>query len=96
MCKALKIPRSSYYDERKLVKKIVGTFKSIRNNYGMRKIKAKLKAENIIVYRRKIGRIMHHEGLVSGYTKAKFHRPKSSCNESKVNNIVDRKFKRQQ
>ena len=103
MCRVLKIPRSSYYyekkpkpDESKLVKKIVDIFKSSRNNYGTRKIKAKLKEENIIVSRRKIGRIMRHEGLVSNYTKAKFHHPKSSCNESKVNNIVDRKFKNRQ
>lgn len=47
---------------------------------------------DITVSRRKIGKIMKQEGLVSTYTTAQFRPQKDSCNESKVENIVDRHF----
>ena len=102
MCKVLKISRSSYYyktkakpEETGLVVNIVDLFKSSRNNYGTRKIKSKLADKNIIASRRRIGRIMKKEGLVSSYTTAKFRPQKDTCNESKFDNVVDRQFSKQ-
>ena len=102
MCEVLQISRSTYYyevkaktDETELTTSIVDIFTASRNNYGTRKIKVKLKERNIIASRRRIGRIMKQEGLVSNYTTAQFHPHKDTCNESKIKNIVDRKFSKQ-
>ncbi|WP_110952830.1 IS3 family transposase [Anaerosinus massiliensis] len=102
MCKVLQIPRSTYYyeakanpDESKLVANIVDIFKASRNNYGTRKIKSDLKDRNIIASRRRIGRIMRQEGLISSYTTAQFRPQKDTCNESKTKNVVDRQFSEQ-
>jgi putative transposase len=75
MCKVLQLPRATYYYEVKegqslddelspLVKEI---FRKSRNNYGTRKIKAELKKQGYIVSRRRIGRIMKKNGLISNY-----------------------------
>lgn len=102
MCKVLQIPRSTYYyeskdktDESSLVNEIIDIFKSSRNNYGTRKIKVELEKRNYIVSRRRIGRIMRDEGLVSNYTVAQFKPHIDTCNESKVANLVNRKFNEQ-
>lgn len=102
MCKVLQIPRSTYYyeakakpDETELTAAIIDVFKASRNNYGTRKIKVKLKEKDIIASRRRIGRIMKQEGLVSNYTTAQFRPKKDTCNESNIENIVDRNFNKQ-
>ncbi len=66
-----------------------------RGNYGTRKIKHKLAEKDITVSRRRIGRIMKQEGLVSAYTIATFRPSKDTCNESKIHNIVNRQFHEQ-
>ena len=70
MCKVLKISRSTYYyeakqkaDESQLTAAIIDIFKTSRNNYGTRKIKRELAKRDMIVSRRRIGRIMKQEGL---------------------------------
>ena len=102
MCKVLQISRSSYYyvakekvEESDLVAEIIKIFKESRNNYGTRKIKIELKKEGYHVSRRKIGRIMKQEGLVSKYTVAQFKPHIDQCNESKVENVVNREFNNQ-
>lgn len=70
-------------------------FKASRSNYGTRKIKIELAKEDLIISRRRIGRIMKQEGLVSSYTTAQFKPVKDTCNESKTENIVDRNFDEQ-
>lgn len=99
LCKVLKISRSTYYyetkqktDESELTVSIIDIFKASRNNYGTRKIKKELADRDMIVSRRRIGRIMKQEGLVSSYTTAQFHPQKDTCNESKVANVVNREF----
>jgi len=99
MCKVLKISRSTYYyeakqkaDESQLTAAIIDIFKTSRNNYGTRKIKRELAKRDMIVSRRRIGRIMKQEGLVSIYTTAQFHPQKNACNESKIANVVNREF----
>ncbi len=80
MCGLLQIARSTYYYEAKirddqedeLTYLIVDIFKQSRNNYGQRKIKVELKKKGWIVSRRRIGRIMNEQGLVSKYTVAQF------------------------
>lgn len=99
MCKVLQVPRSTYYYESKtkestdeITPKVIEIFKSSRNNYGTRKIKIELKKQEIIVSRRKIGKIMKANGLVSNYTVAQYKPHISKCNESKVANELNREF----
>ena len=101
MCNVLKISRSLVYYSKsqktldsKLENHIIRIFKASRNNYGTRKIKFELKKHhNYEVSRRKIGYIMKKYALVSNYTIKQFKIHKTSCNESKIANVVDRDFK---
>lgn len=72
--------------------KIRDIFHASRNNYGTRKIKKELEQEGDTVSRRRIGRIMKQEGLVSNYTAAAFRPQKDTCNESETENVVNRQF----
>lgn len=99
LCKVLQVPRSTYYyeakqksDETALVIAVTDVFKSSRNNYGTRKIKVELAKRDYYISRRRIGRIMNQEGLVSNYTVAQYKPHASKCNESNVANLVNRKF----
>lgn len=99
MCLVLQIPRSTYYyvakqkvDETALTTAIIDVFKASRNIYGTRKIKVELSKLGYRVSRRRIGRIMKHNGLVSKYTVAKFKVHTDKCNEAKVANLVNRNF----
>lgn len=72
MCKVLQIPRSTYYYEAKerateddITSDVIDIFHTSRQNYGTRKIKVELKKRGLIVSRRRIGRIMQEQGLVS-------------------------------
>lgn len=102
MCNVLGFSRSTYYyqhkqkkDESPLASEIVDIFKASRNNYGTRKIKIELKKLGLTVSRRRIGRIMKQEGLVSNYTVAQFKPHFDKCNEAKIANLVDRHFNEQ-
>ena len=68
-------------------------FRESRQNYGTRKIKVELKKKKWIVSRRRIGRIMKEQGLVSKYTIAQYKPSKSTCNESNQANELNRQFK---
>lgn len=64
MCKVLKLFRSTYCyeakqkaDESQLTAVIIGIFKTSHNNYGTRKIKRELAKRDMIVSRRRIGRL---------------------------------------
>ena len=99
MCRVLQIPRSTYYyesnakeEESGLIVAIKEIFRKSRNNYGTRKIKMELSKQDMIAYRRRMGRIMRQESLVSNYTTAQFKPQKDRCNESKVKNVVNREF----
>ena len=99
MCRVLQVNRSTYYyeskqhsDESGLVSEIKEIFRTSRNNYGTRKIKKELMNTGKQVSRRRIGRIMKQEGLVSNYTTAQFKPQKAICNESKTQNILGRQF----
>ena len=99
MCRVLQVNRSTYYYEAKqtpddsaLSSEITEIFKASRNNYGTRKRKKELMKTGKQVSRRRIGRIMKQEGLVSNYTTAQFKLHKDTCNESKTENVPDRQF----
>ena len=99
MCRVLQVNRSSYYyeakqlpDESGLASGIKEIFCKSRNNYGTRKIKRGLMKTGKQVSRRRIGRIMKQEGLVSNYTTAQFKPQKDTCNESKTENVLNRQF----
>ena len=99
MCRVLQVNRSTYYyeakqkpDESELASEITEIFRASRNNYGTRKIKKELMDAGKQISRRRIGRIMKQEGLVSNYTTAQFKPHKDACNESKIENVLDRQF----
>jgi transposase InsO family protein len=102
MCKVLKISRSSYYyilnnesilkDESELIEVVKNIFYGSRQTYGTRRIKCELRKLNIIMSRRRIGRIMAEHGLVSKYTIASFKPQKSKVNEEYITNILNRNF----
>ena len=110
MCDVLEIPRSTYYyyanlareqrrkvEDKELSKDIMRIFKESRNNYGTRKIKKELEKqlEPKQVSRRRIGRLMREMGLVSNYTVAQFKPHKSTSNESKIHNVLQRNFRQE-
>lgn len=76
----------------KFVSAIKKIFNSSKNNYGTRKIKVELAKLNYMVSRRKIGRIMRENGLVSNYTVKRFKLHKPTCNNDPIKNELDRKF----
>ena len=99
MCRVLQVNRSTYYyeaatkkDESELTADIQEIFRKSRNHYGTRKIKKELADCGKQVSRRRIGRIMKQEGLISSYTTAQFKPQKDRCNESKVANVLNRQF----
>ncbi|WP_134757217.1 IS3 family transposase [Paenibacillus athensensis] len=99
MCEVLQIARSTfYYDaqeratEDAITEAIVDIFHKNRKAYGTRKIKVKLHERGFIVSRRRIGRMMSEQGLVSTYTVAQYKPHKTACNESRTANILRREF----
>lgn len=100
MCKLLQVPRSTFYYEAKkrdhqdeeITKLIIKIYKDSRRIYGQRKIKEELKHLGFIVSRRRIGRIMKEQGLVSKYTIAQYKPMKSTVNEEKISNTLNREF----
>ncbi|WP_269320182.1 IS3 family transposase [Brevibacillus thermoruber] len=90
MCKILQVNRSTYYYESneqssvndEVEQAIIRIFEENQRVYGARKIKAKLQEEGMTVSRRRIGRLMKKNGLVSVYTVAQYKPHMSSCNES--------------
>lgn len=100
MCEILKVNESTYYYKSKtiktnddlLAKEIVSIFNENRQVFWTRKIKEILKTKNIIVSRRKIGRIMKEKGLISTYTTKQYRRHNDNVNENIIANVVNRKF----
>ena len=101
MCAVLQLPRSTYYyeakirdnqEEEELTELIVDIFNDNRKVYGQRKIKKKLEKLGWQVSRRRIGRIMKAQGLVSKYTVAQYKPHKSTVNESEIGNTLNREF----
>jgi len=105
MCNVLQLSRSSYYYEAKqqqgqsednLSAAIMDIFHKSRQTYGTRKIKIELKKRGMVVSRRRIGRIMKENGLVSKYTVAQFNPFVEPSNETDVKNELNREFHQQE
>lgn len=99
MCDVLQIARSTCYYEAKeqvsedeLTAAVVEIFQKNRKAYGTRKIKVKLHERGFVASRRRIGRIMKEQGLVSTYTIAQYKPHKTACNEAATANVLDREF----
>lgn len=101
MCKFLNVSRASYYYEiTKVVKpkiyefdqEIIQIFNDSDKNYGTRKIKHELFKIGVIMSRRKIGRIMLRNGLISKYTIKQFKVHKQTVNLSNTGNELNREF----
>ena len=103
MCDVLQMAKSTFYYESKakphtddLTQAIMEIFHKNRKAYGTRKIKFKLKEQGFIASRRRIGRIMREQGLVSTYTIAQYKPHKTASNESAVSNVLAREFKQEE
>ncbi|USG68150.1 IS3 family transposase [Brevibacillus ruminantium] len=101
MCKILQVNRSTYYyeskepssiDDDEVEQAIIRIFEENQRVYGARKIKAKLHKDGLTVSRRRIGRLMKKNALVSVYTVAQYKPNVSSCNESPIQNELNREF----
>ncbi|MEK5406688.1 IS3 family transposase [Paenibacillus sp. FSL W8-0439] len=103
MCDVLQLARSTFYHEAKeqtndndLVEAVVDIFHKNRRAYGTRKLKVKLLERGMVVSRRRIGRIMQEQGLVSTYTVAQYKPHKTACNEAVTANVLDREFEQEE
>ncbi|MBI4857026.1 MAG: IS3 family transposase [Acetobacterium woodii] len=99
MCDVLGIPKSTFYHTSKktaepdpIINDVIEIFKSSRRNYGTRKIKYELKDRGIIASRRRIGRIMKENGLVSNYAVAQYKVYKQPVNDDSFPNEVNQQF----
>ncbi len=99
MCDVLQVARSTFYyegqepsNEDEITEAIKEIFHKNRKAYGTRKIKVKLHEQGLVVSRRRIGRIMKEQGLVSTYTIAQYKPHKAACNEAETANVLARKF----
>lgn len=102
MCRLLGVTRSLVYyhlnkekdvkldEDEKIIEEIKEIFRRSRNNYGTRKIKKELEKIGYKISRRKIGRIMKKNGLVSNYTVAQYKVIRSKCNEEDIPNLLNR------
>lgn len=108
MCKVLEIPRSTYYYEvNKLndtgknhhdgdvTEKVVQIFNTNRRCFGTRRIKIHLDKQGIKVSRRRIGRIMKKQNLVSTYTSQRYRAFPARPNERDITNSLGRAFYRE-
>ena len=75
-----------------ITSKIIEIFHLSWQNYGTRKIKVEFKKQGFIISRRRIGRIMREQGIVSPYTVAQFKPHSTKCNESQKQNELNRAF----
>lgn len=102
MCKVLNVSRSTYYYEstpcsidNAVEETVVKIFENNRRVYGTRKIKVELKKLGMVVSRRRIGRLMMKNGLVSVYAVAQYKVHRTKCNESDIQNELNREFERE-
>ena len=109
MCKVLQISRSTYYFEinkqrtnkqcerdNDINETIIQVFNSNRKCFGTRRIKNALHKLGLTVSRRRIGRVMKQNNLVSTYTVENYKPSPSKSNERLIMNGLDRDFNRAQ
>lgn len=96
MCKLLGISRANVYRYKEPhtksdshTQRIVRIFNANKNAHETRRIKAQCAREGVLISRRRIGRIMKQEGLVSTYTVAYYKSQKQRSNQALIENIVN-------
>ena len=93
MCHWLNIPRSSYYytaSEVVLEEMVKRIFLDSKSRYGARKIKKRLEAQGINLFRRRIHRTMKRLNVVSVYQKVTSKLHSKGKNEAPVPNLLAR------
>lgn len=84
------------HPETEHVDPIAGDVRAIRRDsrerYGARKIKAALERKGVIASRRRIGGIMHEQGMTSAYTRRRSEPHGTRADEAKHANLPDREF----
>ena len=63
-----------------------------RERYGARKIKAALERKGVTASRRRIGNIMHEQGMTSAYVRRRFKPHRTRADEARLANLLDREF----
>lgn len=104
MCRVLQVSRSGYYEflarppschsleDDELRPLVKAAFEKGRKNYGTRRLKRDLKKQDIIVSRRRIGRLMREENL-RVQTKRKFKATTNSKHDKPIApNLLKREF----
>jgi transposase InsO family protein len=104
MCRVLRVSRSGYYEflkrppschsieDDELKPQIKAAFEKGRKNYGTRRVKRELKKQEIVVSRRRIGRLMREEKL-QVQTKQKFKVTTDSNHDKPIApNLLEREF----
>lgn len=90
-CKQVK-PKQISQREQHVINRICAIFKMSGQNYGSRRIQCALLAENIVIGRYKVRRIMRQQGLKTTWTRA-FKRTTNSKHTMKVaENVLDQNF----
>ncbi len=99
MCKALDLPRSTFYynptprkPDTVFENTVIAIFRKSRNNYGTRKIKKELQKAGMLASRNRIKNAMKKYNLVSKYTIRNAKKKVSIVNEENFENIVNRDF----
>jgi putative transposase len=85
-------PLTSKKTDKELSKKVKAIFNDNYQAYGTRRLQAELREKSILLSRRRIGRIMQENGLVSKYTCKKYRASTEQSNESTVSNQLNREF----
>lgn len=100
MCDVVQTARSTFYYETKeqtneddVTEAIADIFHKNRKAYGTPKIKVKLQERGFVFSRRRIGRIMKAQRLVSTYTVAQYKPLMATCNEASTAKRLHREFK---
>lgn len=86
--------RKNKRSDKKLEDEIIRIFKESKNNYGARKIKVELEKIGYQASRKRIRKFMDLNGLVSNYTVKQYKVHKATCNNDKVDNVLNREFDR--
>jgi len=99
MCEFLDISRSLIYYQPKpkqidtlIENLIIQIFYKSRKTYGSRKIKIELAKTGYQVSRRRIGKIMAKNNLISQYTIKQYKKHRENSNDYDILNVVDRQF----
>ncbi|WP_218698278.1 IS3 family transposase [Acinetobacter harbinensis] len=85
-------PKQISEHEQHIVQRICATFKMSGQNYGSRRIQRTLHAENIMIGRYKVRRIMRQHGLVTTWRRKFIKTTDSKHNMTVAQNVLNQQF----